>query len=172
MRINGLQAGFTLAEIMVTVAIVGILGLVGTNLVSSAYKAWRLSEARTEAQRDARTTLTLMQKFVKQASAASLAMDSLNASEPPYSRLQFSTPGGDVYQFYQQQGAVVMARTPVSGTATTTVLAKNLRYMAFSYANTNQPNLVNVATCFEVKTLSAQSKDFFMSLEKIEIENP
>jgi len=165
-------AGFTLAEVMVTVAIMSILALVGTKLVSSVYQTWRSTQVRTEVQRDARTILNLIQKSAKQASAASLTISTADPAEPPYSQLQFSTPAGTTYLFYQQGGNVNMSVTPPGGSTSSTVLAKNLLYMAFSYPDTGQTNLINVAMCFQETTYGTKEQNFFMTLEKMQIENP
>ena len=51
------------------------------------------------------------------------------------------------------------------------ILAKKLRYLAFSFSSSIQDRLVNVAVCFETSTFGGGTKDFYMSLQKIHIQN-
>jgi prepilin-type N-terminal cleavage/methylation domain-containing protein len=164
--------GFSIPEVLAAAAILGVLATVGTELISNTFKMWRLTQARAETQRDARTVINLLAEFLKQASSASVTLDQLNSSEPIYSRIKFTTAAGDTFTFYQQQKTVMMTKVPAAGTTATTLLARNVRSMSFSFPISTQKNLINVALCFEVGTMGSQVKDFYMTLQKMRIENP
>jgi len=166
------RQGFSFPEVLMTVLILSILAVAGTSLISNVFKMWRLTQARTEAQRDSRTVINLMSQFLKQASAQTVVVDRFKSSEPFYSRISFSTVTNDQYKFYQDQQTVKMQHTPSGGGTSTTLLASNLRYMAFSYPQSVKQNLVNAALCFEVKTYGGAAKNFYMTLQKFEIDNP
>jgi prepilin-type N-terminal cleavage/methylation domain-containing protein len=166
------QSGFTLTEVLLSASIISVLALVGTTMVRDVYKLWSLDEARLESQRDARNVLGLISPLLKSSSAASVLVTRLNSSEPLYSKIQFTTTAGDTYAFYQQAGTVKMNKVPASGTPSTTLVAKKLRTMQFSYPISTQQNLINAVICFEVPIYQGQVKDFYMTLQQMKIENP
>ncbi|MBI4397452.1 MAG: prepilin-type N-terminal cleavage/methylation domain-containing protein, partial [Elusimicrobia bacterium] len=61
------SSGFTLAELMVVVAIMGIVFGIAPKVLMSTYRFFRLSMARSEIQRDARASLDLMNRRLRQA---------------------------------------------------------------------------------------------------------
>ncbi len=166
------QKGFTLTEVMIATAVIGVLAMVGTSLVAQVYKAWRLSEARVLAQQNARTILNLVERRLRQASADTVVIDRHNVSDPPYSKITFTSQNGDTYEFRQNSDLAEMQRTLAGGGGTQSrQLSKNVRYLSFSYASSTNDRLVNVAICMEVPTYAGETKDFYMTLQKIQIQN-
>src|SRR5687767_4594822 len=94
-------AGFTLAEVMITVAILGIVFALAPKVMIDTYKFFRLTIARSEIQRDARAALDLINRRLRQAESDTVVVDRKDANQPPYSRVTFNTVQGSTLAFYQ-----------------------------------------------------------------------
>src|SRR5688500_16462396 len=119
--------GFTLAEMMVTVAVLGIVFALAHKVQLDPYRVFRLTIARPEIQRDARSALDLINRRMRQAKASTVVVDRLNTSQPPYSRVSFNTISGSTLSFYQDGKTLYMSDNIGSANK----LAENLRYLAF-----------------------------------------
>lgn len=166
------QLGTTLVELMVVVAILGVLFTVGPGLFNNAFKLWKNTEAKTETQRDARVTLGLIEGLLRQASNATVVLTRHNTSQPPYSKIQFSTPAGDTYYFYQSGTDLWIYHQSPTAVVHNRVIAKNLRYISFGYPVSVNETLLSVSLCFEKGTFAQETKNFYLSTQRIKVMNP
>jgi Tfp pilus assembly protein PilW len=163
----GPRAGITLAEVMIGVAILGIIFAIAPKVLSDTYKFFRLSMARAEIQRDARTALDLMNRRLRQAGASTITVSRHSAGQPYYSKVAFTTASGDAMEFYQEGSDLKMTENGSSAR----VMAKNLRYLAFTFAESDNSYIMSVSVTFEKAIYSGRSKALQMAVEKVRIMN-
>ena len=165
------KKGTTLVELMITVAIIGVLFSVGPDLFKNTFKIWRLTEVQTEVQQDARVTLNLIESLLRQAKTSSVTLTRLDSSQPPYSKIQFTTPAGDTYYFYQSGTNLWIYHLSPTAVVHNRIIATNLRYIAFGYPVSTDEMLLSVSICYERSTYEKQTKDFYLSTQKIKVMN-
>ncbi len=159
------QKGYTLVEAMVTVAIVGGLAAVSAPLLRNMTNFWRLTTARYEIERDARHSLDLMNRFLRQAQANSIVLDEV-AGQPPYSRITFTTISGMSMQFYQTGNQLFMKQ----GTDVVAI-SKRLGFVAFTFPKTDDNTILSVAMTMQSPTYLGGSKALQLSIQKVRIMN-
>ena len=158
------RRGYTLAELMLVVAILGILAGVGGTLFIQVFRFFRQNQARIDIQRDARAVFDLMSRNLRQAQASTIVIDNA-AGQPPYSRVVFTKQNGRELSYYQQGNKLYQ----VDGGAK--AVCENLRYVAFSTPRTDDENLVSIALTLEKGTYEQQTKALHLSVEKINVPN-
>ncbi len=156
--------GFTLTETMMVVAILGILFSVGPQLLTQVTRYYYLHNAKIEIQRDARAALDIINRFLRQAVSTGITINQV-AGQPPYSRISFTTEGGQPMQFYQQ------GTTLYQVAQSTTKLSNNLHYIAFTYPRSDDPTIISVAMTMEKATYEGGYKALELSIEKVRVMN-
>ncbi len=158
--------GFTLTEMLLTVAIIGILAAGLPALISQLVRFYYLHTAKIEIQKDARTCLENINRFLRQAESSSVVIDQVNSpQQPPFSRISFSTIGGQSMSFYQMNNKLMQV-----GVSTSTI-SSNLRYIAFTYPRSDDPSIISVAITMEKATYQGASKALELSIEKVRVMN-
>ena len=156
--------GYTLSELTVVMVILVLLIMVVTPLMIHMVRFFRLSTARLEIQRDARNAMEVMNRFLRQAVATSVTIDQ-SAGQPARSRVSFTTVTGKSLQIYQQGRSLFLSDGGVRE------LSKNLRFIAFSYPRSDNPNVLSVAVTMEAATYEGKSKILEFSIEKVRVMN-
>ncbi|MEK7745066.1 MAG: prepilin-type N-terminal cleavage/methylation domain-containing protein [Elusimicrobiota bacterium] len=159
--------GWTLTEVMVVVAIMGILTTMAPNIMIQMTRFFRQNRARVEIQRDARTALDIINRNLRQAQASTVTV-SQQSGQPPYSRVDFTKYSGTTtakLAFYQSGTELVMVSV---GTRT---ISKNLRYLSFTYPRTDDDNIVSVSITMETGSYEGKTKALQLSVEKVRIMN-
>lgn len=167
MALTGSKGGWTLTELLMVVAIAGILFTLTPTTLVQMTRFFRQSRARVEIQRDARTALDLINRNLRQAQASTVTI-SQQSGQPPYSRIDFTRLAGAAtasMAFYQQGSDLIMVR---GGTKT---VSKNLRYMSFTYPRTDDDNILSVSLTMETGTYDAKTKTLQLSVEKVRVMN-
>src|SRR5436189_633563 len=95
------QNGFTLIEIMVVVAILGVIGVMGGQLIKNIIRFSRLNTARLETQRGARDSLSNINRNLRQAISSTIVV-SQEPGQPPYSSLRFNSVDTRYIKYYQE----------------------------------------------------------------------
>ena len=171
MKIPSSQSkGVSLVELMITVSVLAILAATGPNILRQVNHFWRMSLARLNVQRNARTSLSTVNRFLRQSTASSVLITQ-RSGQPPYSWIQFTIDKGTgaalgaygVYQEgsnlnYMYQGATV-------------TLAADLKYLAFTYPRSDDPGIISVSMTFEESTYGGYSKALQLSIEKVRVMN-
>ncbi|OGF55360.1 MAG: hypothetical protein A2452_02655 [Candidatus Firestonebacteria bacterium RIFOXYC2_FULL_39_67] len=159
------KKGYTLVEVMMVVAVMGIV-LSGTfGLLINFTRFWRVSQAKLDIQRDARRSLSLMNKKLRQAQQSTISIDQ-GTGAPPWSRISFTDNNGVAISYYQSGDRLYQN---VSGQLM--ILGENLKTLRFSYPNTDDGTLLGVSVCFEKATYEGGSKSLQMSIEKVRVMN-
>ena len=149
-------------EELMVIAIIGIIAMVGPNLITQVVRFYQLHQAKVEIQRDARACLDLINRFLRQAQASSVVVDQ-GANQPPYSRINFTTVQGQKMSFYQSGTALYQVAQ------STTVISNNLHYIAFTYPRTDDPTIISVALTMEKSTYEGGYKALELSIQKVRI---
>lgn len=164
------NAGYTLTEAMLTVAILGIVSSTAPSLILQMNRFFRQNNARVAIQREAREALDLINRNLRQAQASTVVIDQV-AGEFPHSRIAFTrlTPSGSTVSmsFYRQGSSLFMVR----GTSAARAISTNLRYLGFSYPRTDDAKLISVSLTTEAGTFQSQTKALQLSVEKVRIMN-
>ncbi|OQA92361.1 MAG: hypothetical protein BWY26_00279 [Elusimicrobia bacterium ADurb.Bin231] len=156
--------GYTLIELMLSVVIISILGSGLSVLFLRWLQFWQMSKANTEIQRDARTTIAVINRNLRQGTANSVVIDRLDDTQPPCSRLSFQKLS-KIYIYYQKNNELFEV------VDSTRSISKSLRSIHFVYPQTSDPGLISVAATFEKKTYSQQTRALHLSIEKVRIMN-
>ncbi|MBI2915549.1 MAG: prepilin-type N-terminal cleavage/methylation domain-containing protein, partial [Elusimicrobia bacterium] len=125
------KKGFTLPELMITVAILGIFLVVASTILLNVVRFWKVQLARSRVQQNARSALDLISRDLRQATATTVLV-SQRPNQPPYSWLTFQISKGTgtavgYYGFFQEGKNL----NYMKGGSTNTV-ADNLKYVAFT----------------------------------------
>jgi prepilin-type N-terminal cleavage/methylation domain-containing protein len=161
---RGKARGFTLIEMMMTSAIVGIIVLVGAAFFTQVFRFFRMNQARAYIQRDARAVFDLISRNARQAEASSIVVDSLTG-QPPYSRVSFTRKDGLNMSFYQSGAQIYQV---VGGTKS---ICDNVRFFSLSFPRSDDDNLLSMSLTLEKATYNSQTKALQLSVEKIKVHN-
>ncbi len=166
MREGGVRArGWTLTELLMTVAVVGILASVAAPILVQFQRFYRLTDAKTRIQRDVRQSLDQINRFLRQAYASTIVIDQAGG-QPPYSRITFTMVDGKSVQYFQEGTTLYGV---VSGV--TTKMSENLRYIAFTFPRSDDSTIISVSMTMERSTYNLQTKALQLSIEKVRVMN-
>ncbi len=163
-RRNG-QGGYSLVELMIVVAIVGGISMVGPRLMIGLQNFYLLTTARNEIQRDARTVLDIVNRFVRQGKYRSIIIDT-PSGQGVFSRIRFEHVDGRSFTYYQSGSKFIQI---VDGNQTT--LADNLVYLAFTFPRSDYPRLLSVSMTMGKTIQLGQKKELELTIQKIRIMN-
>lgn len=152
-------------EIMISVAILGIIMMTAPTLLLNITRFMRLSNARIETQRAARDALSRINQSLRQATADSVIITQ-ETNQPPSSSISFSTIDGRSLKYFQS-GKYLSFH---NGTSTTTIV-DGLRYIVFSYPRSDDSTILSVSVTFEKDTYQGGTKALQMAIEKVRIMN-
>jgi prepilin-type N-terminal cleavage/methylation domain-containing protein len=164
------RAGYTLTEMMLVVAIIGILASIGPPLMVGMQNFFLMTSARFEIQRDARGSLDVINRFLRQAYANTVEIDT-PASQGVYSRVTFKMADGRTVSFYQDGNKLMQRMTSAGGSSQITPLTKNLIYIAFTYPRTDDPTILSVSITMGKAIQLGQRKVLELTIQKVRIMN-
>ncbi|MBI4060786.1 MAG: prepilin-type N-terminal cleavage/methylation domain-containing protein [Elusimicrobia bacterium] len=158
------RAGYTLTELMLVVAIVGILSTIGPGMLTSMQNFFLMTSARYEIQRDARTTLDTVNRYLRQAVASTVIIDT--NGQGPFSRIRFKHVDGRYMEFRQNGKKLIQ----VIDTAES-VVSENLVYIAFTYPHTDDTSIISVAITMGKSIQLGRRKVLELTIQKIRVMN-
>jgi prepilin-type N-terminal cleavage/methylation domain-containing protein len=162
------RRGYTLTEVLLVVAIVGLVSSMAATLMVNMTNFWRQSSARTAIQQDVRVSLDIIDRFARQAQASTICIDQV-AGQPPFSRLSFTTIQGWNVSFYQNGKNLIMTNSEEGNN--TSVLSKNLAYIAFSFPHSDTTSLISVAMTTQAATYKGGRKALQLSIQNVRVMN-
>ena len=164
------QKGLTLVEVLMTATILGIVAGLGPKTLSNLFELTRMQIARSHVQRNARSSLDITNRNLRQATGTSIVVAS-RANQPPNSWVTFKIDTGagaaiGSYGFFQEGKNLKYMKN-----GSTSTIADNLRYIAFTYPQTDDSDILSIAMTFEDVTVGAKTKSLKLSIEKVRIMN-
>lgn len=160
------QAGYSLTEAMLVVAIIGAIATVGPALFTQVFMFYTQNTARVEVQRDLRVAMSNLERTLRQASAATVNV-SQDSGQPPYSKITFATVDGSSVT-YKQSGKNLIQT--VNGKSTT--LTKSVQYVAFTYPQTDVNSVLSISMTLQKATYSGRTTALQMAVTKVRVMNP
>ncbi len=159
------RAGYSLTEMMVVVAIVGILATVGGRVLLQVNRYFIMTNTRSDLQREARALMYVINRNLRQAQSATIVVDRA-AGQPFCTRLTFTKVQGTTMTFYQNGNTLVQ----LVGTKTRT-LSKNVKYLAFTFPRSDDLSIVSVSVTLEKGIFQGRTKSLHMASEKVRVMN-
>ena len=159
------KKGYSLVELMLVTATVGTLALIAPKFIKQMSQFFILSQTRIALQQEARAAMALITKDLRQAQSSTIQI-SQASSQPPYSRIRFTTIDGRTVSYYQSGTKLIMQ----SGT-TNTKLSDNLRYLAFTFPRSDDMTILSVATTLEKSIYQGLTKALHMASERVRVMN-
>ncbi len=162
------RPGYTLPEALMVVAIMGILASTAAPLMVRITNFWRQTAARSDIERDVRSALETINRFLRQAKKKTVVIDQV-AGQPPFSRITFIPEKGGAVRFYQDGNKLWMVLS--SATTTTSMLSDRLGYIAFTYPKTDDVSIISVAMTMQAPTYLGGKKALQLSIQKVRVMN-
>lgn len=148
-----------------SVAIISILGSIAPPMLIQMKRFIVQNTARNDVQRDARHSLDIINRMMRQAKGLTIVIDQLSG-QPPYSRVAFTTIQGRTVSFWQDNKKLYAS---IDGR--TTELARDLRFIAFTFPRTDSITIVSVAMTMEQLSFEGTTKALELSIEKVRVMN-
>ncbi len=120
--------GFTLVELVITVAIAGILGLGLVKFFKNTYDIWRMNTRQIDVQQQARTAMDEMSRFIRQSSAPASGMYPAPGEQDTY--ISFYLSDGRWMKYYQDNDELKR----VVNDATSTIVQRGLDSIYFIHS--------------------------------------
>jgi prepilin-type N-terminal cleavage/methylation domain-containing protein len=125
------QRGFTLTELMVVAAVLGMILAAVVLVQQQGQQAYIFGSHRVEVQQNNRAALELMVRELRSATSVTAV--------PSATNLTFLDENGNTIQ-YQISGAILNRTVTVAGTATTTPLIGGVNSLAMTYCSDWDPS--------------------------------
>lgn len=154
-----------MAEMLLTVAIIGVVAGVGAPLLTQMTNFWRQTTARNVIDQDVRASIDTINRFLRQAQSDTVVIDAASG-QPPDSRITFTSIQGQTVSFYQSGNKLYMRLGIVVST-----LSSNMAYIAFTYPRTDDISIVSVAITAQASTFRGGKKALQLSIQKVRIMN-
>ena len=136
------QKGFTLIELMIVVALLGILGYGIMKFFSNTFRVWWQTSQQIEAQQKARTAMDEMTRFIRQARPVTGIAIGQQGGENPNTMITFTHIDGRQISYYQSGDSLKR----VVGGVTTEVIPEDLVSVYFVLDSTTSPTQVDIST--------------------------
>lgn len=148
------------------VAILGIISGMGAAMLLQVNRFFIMSRAKLDLQREARATMYLITRALRQAQASTIVLDRHSSSQPFYSKITFTKVDGDSLVFRQDGTALQM----VDGVNVRT-LSNNLKYLAFTFPRSDEMTIISVSMTLQTSTYEGRVKALHMASEKVQVMN-
>ena len=159
------RAGYSLTEMLMAVAIIGILASVGARMMLQVNRYFIMTNTRTDLQREARDLMSVINRNLRQARADSIRIDTV-PGQPFYSRLTFTKIQGTTMTFYLSGTNLIQ----VVGSKNRT-LTKNIKHLAFTLPRSDDLSIVSVSVTLEKAIYQGRTKALHMASEKVRVMN-
>jgi len=169
------ETGVSLIELMIAIAISGVIGIVFSQSQHFITRFTLVAKAKQEVVQESRTAITVMQKLIQQGSATTFVIDQ-STGQPPYSRLYFQATdtNGVTKEFYFYQSSKNLYldyRTVGASSWNQKLLTKNVKFLSFFYPRTDDNKLLSLTLTLSKQTAEQKETFLQLSLQKIRIYN-
>jgi prepilin-type N-terminal cleavage/methylation domain-containing protein len=159
------RRGYTLTELMIVVAIIGTVSTVGPLLLTQLQNFFLMTTARNEIERDARNSLDMINRTLRQGVDGTMVIDT-PTSQGPYSRIRFKHMDGRYVEFRQNGNQLIMIIDK-----TTSILTSNLVYIAFTFPRTDNPTIVSVSLTMGKAIQLGRRKVLELTVQQVRVMN-
>ena len=157
--------GYTLVEMMIAVAILGVMSSVAARLTLQVNRFFILTRVRLNLQREARGAMYVITRELRQGQANTIVIDQVTG-QPYYSRISFAKIQGQTMSFYQSGGNLMMR----TGTQTST-LSTHLIYLGFTFPRSEDMSILSVSMTLQESIYQGGKKALHMASEKVQVMN-
>jgi prepilin-type N-terminal cleavage/methylation domain-containing protein len=183
MRRRRADAGFTLTEVMIAVALLGVGLAFITNMFLNGYKLWKRSFDEMLLQRSARNSMNFITQALRGASPGSVRI-STPANMPLFSEIRFTDEKKNGWWFYQKmrgysvrEGATLYDAgywtVLPGGVSTTGFLADHVESLSFVYPSFQDVRLIDVGITMRQMPYRDAPRPLVMQLvERVLMRNP
>ncbi|MEM4368546.1 MAG: type II secretion system protein [Candidatus Anstonellales archaeon] len=173
MREKFKNLGVTIVELLIVVVMMSIITLGISTFFHQGLNFVRLIQAKIEVQRDARTILSMITRKLREAKSSTVVISRLDASNPPYSKISFTTIEDEEITYYQDGTRLMFQLKKGSTSFTPKKLTENLRYVHFVYQRTDNSKILHISVCLEKIPYPyvAGAKALQVSIEQVRIMN-
>lgn len=159
------RQGFTLVETVITASILSLLALIITPLLVQSTRFFLLNRTRVDLQREARVSLSIMTRNLRQADSTTLTIDQ-GTGQPYYSRISFTDINGTDFVYFQNNSTLTELRGGVTRT-----LSDNLRFLNFYFPRSYDMTIVSVSLTLEKAIYEGRTKALHVATERVRIMN-
>lgn len=159
------KSGFTFVELMIVVAILGVVSSVGPLLMTQMQNFFLMTTARNEIERDARAGLDTMNRHIRQAVDGTITIDT-PSGQGPYSRIRFKHVDGRYMEFHQNGNQLVQ----MIG-SNQSIISRNLVYIAFTFPRTDNPTIVSVSLTMGKSIQLGRVKVLELTIQQVRVMN-
>ena len=152
-------------EVLMAVAITGIVALLTPQIITHTVKIYVLSRAKLELQREARSAMYLVTREIRQAQSGSILIDQM-VGQPYYSRIRFSLIQGTSITIAQSGTSLILTRGNTS-----TTLSKNLVFLSFTFPRSDDLTIISVAMTLQEQIYNGMYKALHMASERVRVMN-
>jgi len=135
------EKGFTLIELMVVVALLGILGFGVVKFFSDTFRIWWQASQQIDVQQKARAAMDEMSRFIRQASPVVNIVVGEQAGEDPNTMISFTHIDGRHISYFKSGDRL---RRQVNG-AISDMIPENLVSVRFDLQPANPPSWVLIS---------------------------
>lgn len=155
----------TLVEIMMVIAIIGVIAIVIPPVLTNSTKVFVLGKAKIELQREARATMYLVTRQLRQAQSNSITIDQ-GTGQPYYSRVRFTKVPSTSVIIEQQGTSLILTEGIVVSTMT-----RNLAYLSFTFPRSDDMTIISFALTLQQLIYNGKFKALHMASERIRVMN-
>ncbi len=135
------QKGFTLIELALVIALLGILGYAIVTFFTNTYRTWWQTSQQIDAQQKARAAVDEMTRFIRQARPVTAIVVGEQAGEDENTMISFTRIDGRQFQYYKSGDSL---KRVVDGT-TTDLVPEDLASVFFILDSTGSPTQVDIS---------------------------
>jgi len=139
------ESGFTMVELMIAVALLGIVLSWIVSLFMIGWKNWKVNFDTLTAQQGARRAMSIMVQAIREGRTGAVVIDK-PANGPNFSRITFTDGRWRGWVFYQN-GSKLMGVVPLvqgPNASTTQFLADNVQAVFFTFPSFSDQGLIDV----------------------------
>jgi prepilin-type N-terminal cleavage/methylation domain-containing protein len=170
------QRGFTLIQLMITVAVMGIFGALVSRMFMRGLQEWFQGKAGMLMQQTARIAKDRLAEDLRHASLSSVVISRHASNQALMSQISFVDANGNSLEFYQSGDKLVWGNWGVSPTAMISqnnLIQSNVSRFLIYYPNVKAPQLIAFRITMLVLPYRDAPKAIQLSVDdQVELKNP
>mgnify|MGYP000243218178 CR=1 FL=1 len=160
------RGGWTLIELLIIIAILGILSVVVSNLLLHIWRFYRVSFVQKNLQEEARTILELITRNLRNGKHTSITIGRLDNTQPPCSKIDLTTIDNLRVSYYQRNRNLY---EKINGNER--ILSKNITFFTAIFPRSDEMNIVSIALTLEQELYELKTKALHVASEKVMVMN-